>query len=87
MLVLKEGAEHECAVCARQGRREGDEVRREVNIEKELKLLPDKFLVRGRQRLRRCNGVQRTLQCRDGYLVILESQRQCRVSVRRVNGQ
>ena len=51
MLVLKEGAEvdadnpHERAVRARQCRWEGDEVHREVNVEKELKLLPDKFLV------------------------------------------
>ena len=59
MLVLKEGAEveannpHECAIRGKQGRREGDEVRREVNIEKELKFLPDMFLVRSRHSLRR----------------------------------
>ena len=85
MLVLKEGAEvdannpHECAIRAQQGRRERDEVRREVTIEKELELLPDKFLVRGRHSLRRCYGVQHTLQSRNGYRVILESPRQRRV--------
>ena len=71
MLVLKEGAEveannpRECAIRGKQGRREGDGVRREVNIEKELKLLPDKFLVRSHHSLHRCDGVQRALQSRD----------------------
>ena len=55
---------------------ERDEVRREVTIEKELELLPDKFLVRSRHSLRRCDGVQHTLQRWHRYPVVLESPRQ-----------
>ena len=81
MLVLKEGAEveannpHECAIRGKQGRREGDEVRREVNIEKELKLLPDKFLVRSHHGLGRSDGVQRALQSWDSYMLSLKSKK------------